>query len=335
MDSHAPTDIANALMEAQFDEVIEAAAEVIEAPAEGIEAPAAEVIKAPAASTIEAPAQGTVDTKGTANSTKVPTITNTQPEPPIRIPLIRKVIPEVSTYIILNGKTFNRPCQANLYGNNPKLAPSAFVMPTFEQDCFRGQLSISWIGTCAFDLPGTKPSEKINARSIPGHTLKIDISSLDIEDFTIINASKYEGTLPEAFGYQTADPNGTNYFDITNKAYIIFYTKKLNATGTEILYIDTCGCEGYLKSLSKEILSAKQQKEPIFKFFLVIDNTDYRMKMFGKLKYKILADKRLDPLKAWVKNSPNKQLLIIGNILHSREFPPVTKEGWVIANKLT
>jgi hypothetical protein len=132
MDSYAPTDIADTLIEAQFDEVIEAATEVIKAPAEGIEAPAAEVIEAPATSTIEAPAQGTIDTKGTANSTKVPTITNTQPEPPIRIPLICKVIPEVSIYIILNGKTFNRPYQANLYGNNPKLAPSIFVIPIFE-----------------------------------------------------------------------------------------------------------------------------------------------------------------------------------------------------------
>jgi hypothetical protein len=44
----------------------------------------------------------------------------------------------------------------------------------------------------------------------------------------------------------------------------------------------------------------------MFKFFLVINNTDYRMKMFGKLKCKILVDKALDPLKAWVKDSLNK-----------------------------
>jgi hypothetical protein len=60
----------------------------------------------------------------------------------------------------------------------------------------------------------------VNPRSTHGHTLKIDISSLDVEDFTIIDASTYKGTLPEVFGCQTTDPNATNYFDVTDKAYI-------------------------------------------------------------------------------------------------------------------
>jgi hypothetical protein len=66
-------------------------------------------------------------------------------------------------------------------------------MPTFVQDCFRGQLSMSWVGTRAIDQPNTKPSEKVNPRGTHGHTLKIDISSLDSEDSTIIDASKYKG----------------------------------------------------------------------------------------------------------------------------------------------
>jgi hypothetical protein len=66
-------------------------------------------------------------------------------------------------------------------------------MPTFEQDYFRGQLSMTWVGTRAIDQPNTKPSEKVNPRGTHGHTLKIDMSSLDSEDSTIIGASKYKG----------------------------------------------------------------------------------------------------------------------------------------------
>ncbi|KAH8756881.1 hypothetical protein F5882DRAFT_468877 [Hyaloscypha sp. PMI_1271] len=57
--------------------------------------------------------------------------------------------------------------------------------------------------------------------------------------------------------------------------------------------------------------------------------------MFGKLKNKFLVDQALDPLKAWVKDSPNKQLLMIGNILRPYEFPLVSKEGWVIIYAIT
>jgi hypothetical protein len=67
----------------------------------------------------------------------------------------------------------------------------------------------------------------VNSRVTHGHTLKIDISSLDIEDFTIIDASKYKGTLPEVFGCQTTDPNATNYFDVKDKAYICKEQKKV------------------------------------------------------------------------------------------------------------
>jgi hypothetical protein len=170
------------------------------------------IIEAPTANVIEAPTEGTA-------APAVSIIMN-EPEPPARVTLVREVIPEVSTCVMFNGKTFSRPCQANLRGNNPRLAPSALVMLTFEQDCFRGQLSMSWVGTHALDQPKTKPSEKVNPRGTHGHTLKIDISSLDIEDFTIIDASKYKGTPPEVFGCQTTDPNTTNYFDVTDKAYI-------------------------------------------------------------------------------------------------------------------
>jgi hypothetical protein len=114
----------------------------MKAPTAAIEAPT-EVTEAPAANVIEAP------TEGTAAPT-VPIIMN-EPEPSARVTLVREVIPEVSTCVMFNGKTFSRPRQANLRGNNSRLAPSAFVMPAFEQDCFRGQLSMSWVGTRALD----------------------------------------------------------------------------------------------------------------------------------------------------------------------------------------
>jgi hypothetical protein len=52
---------------------------------------------------------------------------------------------------------------------------------------------MSLVGTRAIDQPNTKPSEKVNPRGTHGHTLKVDISSLDSEDSTIIDASKYKG----------------------------------------------------------------------------------------------------------------------------------------------
>jgi hypothetical protein len=255
MDSRPPADIADALIEAQDDCIFEDAAEVIEAStAEVIEAPTAEVIEAPAEGST-APATATTP----AESTAVPIvpITITEPEPPAHITLVYEVIPEVSTCIIFNGKTFNRPCQANLSSNNGRLSPVAFVIPIFEQEYFHGQLSMSWTGTRTIDPPNTKPSEKVNPCSIYSHTLKIDISSLDIEAFTIVYTAKY-GPLPEAFGCQTTNPKADDYFNIIDKAYIIFHIKKLNATGTDIPYIDICSCSKYLKSLSKEILSTKQ-----------------------------------------------------------------------------
>ena len=100
------------------------------------------VIEAPT-EVIEAPTEGTA-------APVVPIIMN-EPEPLARVALVREVIPEVSTCVMFNGKTFSRPRQANLRGNNPRLAPSAFVMPTFEQSCFRGQLSMSWVNTRALD----------------------------------------------------------------------------------------------------------------------------------------------------------------------------------------
>jgi hypothetical protein len=106
-------------------------------------------MKAPTAVT-EAPTEVIeTPTEGTA-APAVPIIMK-EPEPPARATLVREVIPEVSTCVMFNAKTFSRPCQANLRGNNTRLAPRAFVMPTFEQDGFRGQLSMSWVSTRALD----------------------------------------------------------------------------------------------------------------------------------------------------------------------------------------
>jgi hypothetical protein len=72
----------------------------MKAPTAVIEAPT-EVIEAPAANAIEAPTEGTA-------APAVPIIMN-EPEPPARVALVREVIPEVSTCVMFNGKTFSRP----------------------------------------------------------------------------------------------------------------------------------------------------------------------------------------------------------------------------------
>jgi hypothetical protein len=71
----------------------------MKAPTAVIEAPT-EVIEAPTA-VIEAPTEGTA-------APAVPIIMN-EPEPPARVALVREVIPEVSTCVTFNGKTFSRP----------------------------------------------------------------------------------------------------------------------------------------------------------------------------------------------------------------------------------
>ena len=76
----------------------------------------------------------------------------------------------------------------------------------------------------------------MNLIGIRLYTLKINISSLNIKDFIIINTTKYS-LLLEVFGYQTTNLEANNYFDATDKAFIIFCTKKLNVTSTYILYI--------------------------------------------------------------------------------------------------
>jgi hypothetical protein len=253
-------------------------------------------------------------------------------EEPEEVTFVHEVVPEISTCVMLNGKVFSMPIQATLRKNNPKLSPVAFAMPTFEQDCFRGQLTLVWHGTRRFDEPGTKPSEKMNPKGTAKHTLRIDISAMDINDFSIVDATK--NGLPAAFCAQTTNPEGANYVDLEGKFFVIFYATKIRATGTQIPAMDTTNCKNALQSLSREINTTKIKKGN-FNFFLIIDNDAHKRKLFGKLHHKILSDKLGDPLKMWIKDSPVKQLLEIGNILKPYEFPPVSREGWIIANKAT
>ncbi|PMD67369.1 uncharacterized protein K444DRAFT_689993 [Hyaloscypha bicolor E] len=270
IDSRSPTNIANALIEAQDNYIFKDATEVIKA----IKDPVTEVIKA-----IKDPATEVIE----ASTTKV-----------IKAPTAEVIeAPTAEVIEAPTAKVIEAPTAKVIKAPTAKVikAPTANTIKALA----KGTTAPATIATLAKST--TVPIIPITITK-PEPPARITLVHEVIpKAFTIVHAAKY-GPLPEAFGYQTTNPKANNYFDATDKAYIIFHIKKLNATGTNIPYMNTRDYSKYLKSLSKEILSTKRQKEPIFTFFLVINNAAYRIKIFGKLKNKILKNSKLNRPKA-------------------------------------